>query len=171
MYNSICVNKKGNMPLSTHKHTHLYVVFWFFFWKVIQYPENSVSLWRKSQIGIDGKMEKRVLIFTAYFYVLFDLLCQFSSVTQSSLTVCDPKDCNIPGFPVHHQLLELAQTHIYWVSNAIQPFHPLLFFSPPALNHSHNQGLFQWVSSSHQVARVLELQLQSFQWIFKADFL
>ena len=72
-----------------------------------------------------------------------------------------------PGFPVHHQLPELAQTHVHWVSDAIQPSHPLLSPSPPAFNLSHHQGLFQWVSSLHQVAKVLELQLQhqSFQWI------
>ena len=67
-------------------------------------------------------------------------------------------DCSTPGFPVHHQLSELAQTH--WVGDAIQPFHPLLSLSLPALNLSQHQGLFQWVSSSHQVVKVLEFQLQ-----------
>ena len=82
-------------------------------------------------------------------------------------------DSSMPGFPVHHQLPELAQTHIHWVSDAIQPSHPLLSSSPPAFNLSQHQGLSQWVSSSHQVAKVLEfhLQHQSFQWIFKIDFL
>ena len=82
-------------------------------------------------------------------------------------------DCNTPGFPVHHQLLELAQTHVHWVGDAIQPSHPLASPSPPAFNLSQHQGLFQWVSSSHQVANVLELQLQhqSFQWIFRTNFL
>ena len=77
------------------------------------------------------------------------------------------------GFPVHHQLLELAQTHIHWVSDAIQPSHPLLSPSLPAFNLSQHQGPLQWVSSSHQVAKVLEFQLQhqSFQWIFRTDFL
>ena len=72
-----------------------------------------------------------------------------------------------------HQLLELAQTHVHWVGDAIQPSHPLSSPSPPAFNLSQNQGLFQWVSSSHQVAKVLEFQLQhqSFQWIFRVDFL
>ena len=81
-------------------------------------------------------------------------------------------DCSIPGFPVHHQLPELAQTHVHWVGDAIQPSHPLLSPSPPAFSLSQHQGLFQWVSSSHQVAKVLELQLQhqSFQWIFRTDF-
>ena len=69
-------------------------------------------------------------------------------------------DCSMPGFPVHHQLAELAQTHVCWVSDASQPSHPLLSPSPPAFNLSQHQGLFQWVSSSHQVAKVLEFQLQ-----------
>ena len=74
-------------------------------------------------------------------------------------------DCSTPGFPVHHQFLELVQTHVHQVDDAIQPSHPLLPPSPPAFNLSQHQGLFQWVSSSHQVAKVLELQLQhqSFQ--------
>ena len=69
-------------------------------------------------------------------------------------------DCSTPGFPIHHQLLELAQTHIHWVGDSIQPTHPLLSPSPPAFNLSQHQHLFQWVSSSHQVAKVSELQLQ-----------
>ena len=98
---------------------------------------------------------------------------QFSTITQSCLTLCDPVDCSTPGFPVHHQLPELTQTHVHWVGDAIQPSHPLSSPSPPAFNLPQNQGLFQWVSSSHQVAKVLELQLQhqSFQWIFRTDFL
>ena len=82
-------------------------------------------------------------------------------------------DCSSPGFPVHHQSLELIQTHVHWVSDAIQRSHPLLSPSIHAVNLSHHQGLFQWVSSSHQVAKVLEFQLphQSFQWIFRTNFL
>ena len=99
-----------------------------------------------------------------------DCCCSFS---QSCLTLCEPMDCSMPGFPVFHYLLEFAQTHVHWVSDAIQPSHPLSSPSPPALNLSQHQGLFQWVSSSHQVAKVLEFQLQhqSFQWIFRTDFL
>ena len=97
---------------------------------------------------------------------------QFSSVAQLSLTLCDPMDCSTPGFPVHHHLPELAQTHVQQVGDTIQPSHPLLFPSS-VFNLSQHQGLFQWVSSSHQVAEVLELQLQhqSFQWIFRTDVL
>ena len=77
-------------------------------------------------------------------------------------------NCSMPGVPVHHQIPEFTQTHVRWVGGAIQPSHPLLFPSPPALNLSQHQGLFKWVSSSHQVAKVLEFQLQhqSFQWIY-----
>ena len=79
-------------------------------------------------------------------------LCLFSSVAQSCLTVCDPMDCSMPGFPVHHQLPELVQTYAYQVGDTIQPSHPLLSPSLPAFNLSQHQGLFKWVSSSHQVA-------------------
>ena len=98
---------------------------------------------------------------------------QFSSVSQSCLTLCDPMNCSMPGFPVHHQLLELAQIHVHRVGDAIQPSHPLSSPSPPTFHLSQHQGLFQWVSSLHQVAKVLEFQLQhqSFQWIFRIDFL
>ena len=82
-------------------------------------------------------------------------------------------DFSMPGFPVHHQLPELTQIHVHRVGDAIQPSHPLLSLSPPAFNLSQHQGLFKLVSSSHQVAKVLELQLQhqSFQRIFMTDFL
>ena len=80
---------------------------------------------------------------------------QFSSVTQSCPTLCDPMNCSMPGLPVHHQLLESTQTNVHWVGDAIQPSHPLLSPSSPALNLSQHQGLFKWVSSSHQVAKVL----------------
>ena len=84
-----------------------------------------------------------------------------------------PTDCSTPGFPIHHQLHELAQNHVNRVGDAIQPSHPLLSPSPLAFNLSQHQGLFQWVSSSYQIAKILELQLQyqSFQWIFRTDFL
>ena len=83
-----------------------------------------------------------------------------SSITQSGPTLCDPKDCSTPGFLIHHQLPELAQIHVHQVGDAIQSSHPLSAPSPPAFNLSQHYSLFQWVSSSHQVARVLELQFQ-----------
>ena len=98
---------------------------------------------------------------------------QFSSVAHLCLTLCDPMNRSTPGFPVHHQLPELTHTHVHWVDDAIQPSHPLSSTSPPALNLSQHRGLFKWVSSSHQVVKVLEfhLQHQSFHWIFRTDFL
>ena len=106
-----------------------------------------------------------------WFLAGFNSIC--CSVTKLCLTLCDPMDCSTPGFPVLHYLLEFTQTHVPGVSNAIQPSHPLSSPSPPALNLSQHQGLFQWVSSSNQVAKVLELQLQCqpFQWILRVDFL
>ena len=98
---------------------------------------------------------------------------QCSSVTQSCPTLWDPMVCSTPGFPVHHQLPEFTQTHIRWVNDAIHPSHPLSSPSPPTFNLSQHQDLFKWISSSQQVAKVLEFQLQhqSFQWIFRTDFL
>ena len=96
---------------------------------------------------------------------------QFSSVHELCLTLCHRMDCSTPALPVHHQLPEVTKTHVHWVGDAIQPSHPLSLSSPPAFNLSQHQGLFQWVSSSYQVAIVLELQHQSFQWIFRTDFL
>ena len=92
---------------------------------------------------------------------------QCSSVTQLCPNLCNPMD-STPGFLVHHHLLELAQTHVHWVGDSILPSHSLSSPSPPAFNLSQHQGLFQWVSYLHQVAKVLELQLQhqSFQWTF-----
>ena len=94
---------------------------------------------------------------------------QFSSLVQSCLTLCNPIDCSTPGFPVHHLLPGLTQTHVHWVCDTIQTSHPLSSPSPPAFNFSQHQGLFKWVSSSHQVAKVLgfQLQHQSLQWIFR----
>ena len=103
------------------------------------------------------------------------VLCsvQFSSVTQSCPTLCDPMNHSTPGLPVHHQLPEFTQTHVHWVSDAIQPSHPLSSPSPPALSLSQHQGLFKWVSYLHQVAKVLEFQLQyqSFWWTPRTDLL
>ena len=98
------------------------------------------------------------------------ILIQFTSITQSCPTLCDPMDCSTSDFPLHHQLPEPTQTHVHWNRDAIQPSHPLLSPSPPVFNLSQHQGLFQWVGSLHQLAIVVKLQLQhqSFQWI---DFL
>ena len=113
----------------------------------------------------DGKTSQKNTNCVSQLISAFQLL--------SHVWLCDPMDCCMPGSPVHHQLPELTQTPVHWVSDAIQPSHPLSSPSPPVFNLSQHQGLFKWVSSSHQVARVLEFQLQhqSFQWIFRTDFL
>ena len=80
-------------------------------------------------------------------------MIQYRSFTQSCLTLCDSMDRSMPGLHVHHQLLEFIQTHVHWVSDAIQPSHPLSSISPPAFSLAQHQGLFKWVSSLHQVAR------------------
>ena len=94
-----------------------------------------------------------------------------SSVAQSCLTLWDPMNHSTPGLPVYHQLPEFTQTHVHRVSDAIQPSHPLSSLSPPAPNSSQHQNLFQWVNSSHEVAKVLEFQHQSFQWTPRTDLL
>ena len=96
---------------------------------------------------------------------------QFSSVAQSCPTLCNPMNRSTPGLPVHHQFPEFTQTHAHWVDDAIQPSHSLASPSPPTPNPSQNQGLFQWLNSSHKVAKVLEFQLQhqSFQWTPRTD--
>ena len=102
------------------------------------------------------------------------LSVQFSSVRSfSHVRLCDPMNRSMLGLPVHHQLPEFTQTHVLWVSDAIQWSHPLSSPSPPAPNPSQHQGLFQWVTSSHQVAKGLEFQLQhqSFQWTPRTDLL
>ena len=120
--------------------------------------------WLSSSSSMEEKMENKTVLSSAQF--------QFSLVTQSCPTPCEPMDCSMPGFPVHHQLLETVQTHVHWVGDAIQPSQPLLSPSP-TFNLSEHQGLFQWISYLHQVAKVLEFQLQHqcFQWIFRTDFL
>ena len=90
------------------------------------------------------------------------------SVIKLCSTLCDPKDCSTPGFPGLHCLPEFTQTHVYWVTDTIEPSHSLAH-SSSAFNLSQNQSLFQWVSSLHQVAKVLEVQHQFFQWIFRVD--
>ena len=145
----------------------------------------SISPRRSTEIKGDGKLIRVFqtsdlsLLFTHSFsrssiywttnsrqVVLGTMDVQFSSVTQSCLTLCNPMNRSTPGLPVHHQLPESTQTHVHRVGDGIQPSHPLSSPFPLALNLSQHQGLFQWDNSSHQVAKVLEFQLQhqSFQW-------
>ena len=100
-------------------------------------------------------------------------LVQFSSVAQLCPILWDPMNCSTPGLPVHHKLPEFTQTHAHRVGDAIQPSHPLSSPSPPAPNPSQHQDIFKWVNSSHQVAKVLEFQIQhqSFQWTPRTDLL
>ena len=105
--------------------------------------------------------------------LIWHVSVQFSLVTQSSSTLCDPKECSTPGFPVLYHIPELAQTHVHQVCEAIQQSPPLVPPYLPAFNLSLHQGLFHWVSSSYQMAEVLKLQLQhqSSQWLFRTDLL
>ena len=118
-----------------------------------------------------SRWEILAVLFRFSFFLMYATRCCL--VAQSCLTLCDLMECGTPGFPVLHHLPELAQTHVYWVSDAIQSSHPLWSPSPPAFNLSQHQILFQWVGSLYQVAKVLELQLQhqSLQLIFRIDFL
>ena len=115
-------------------------------------PKNTQG-W--SPLGRSNQSILKVTVSTTIqSYILW---VQFSSVTQLCLTPCDPLDCSTPGLPVHHELLELAQTHVYWVGDAIQPSHPLLSPSPPAFNLSQHQGLFKWVSSYQRTGQSIEV--------------
>ena len=128
------------------------------FWNGIWSWVKSISTQKVKQIELVKSHE------TVY---LDDLIHNYicCSVTQSCPTLCNTMDCSTPGFPVLHHLLEFAQTPVRWVSDAIQPSYPLSSPFPPAFNYSQHQGIFKWVSSLHQVVKVLEFQLQyqSFQ--------
>ena len=153
-------------------------------WKIQQWPQD----WKRSVfipvpkkgnakdcsnyrtvvlISHASKVMLKILQARLQQYINWELTdVQFSSVAQLCPTLCDPMNRSTWGLPVHHQLPQSTQTHVHWVSGAIQSSYPLSFLSPPALNLSQHQGLFKWVSSLHQVAKVLEFQLQhqSFQW-------
>ena len=116
-------------------------------WYITQRAQPN-ALWQHRGVGwwwVGGRLQREF---------------HFSSVTQLCPTLCNPMHCSMPGFPVYHQLPELAQAHVHWVGDAIQPSHPLSSPSPPAFNLSQDQGLFKWVSSFHQVAKVLPMNIQ-----------
>ena len=124
--------------------------------------------WKQPRCPLADELIKKLWhIYTMEYSV------QFSLVTQLCPTLCNSMNHSMPGLPVHHQLPEFTQTHVHWVGDAIQSSHPLSSPFPPALNPSQHQGLFQWVNSSHEVAKVLEFQLQnqSFQWTLRTDLL
>ena len=123
-----------------------------------------MATWKAVTLGCYMREEQTAILFIqvmwgSYLFVADQPILDhtISSVTQSCLTLCDPMNCRTPGFPVHHQLPELVQILVLWVSDAIQP--SLLSPSPPALNLSQDQGLFKWINSSHMVAKVFEFQL------------
>ena len=115
-----------------------------------------------TEVSTDRWMDKQNVVYT--YNVLFSSVQLLSHVRP-----CNPMNCSTPGLPVFHYLLAPTQTHVHWVSDAIQPSHPLSSPSPPSLNLSQHQGVLKWVSSLHQVAKVLEFQLQHqpFQWILR----
>ena len=137
----------------------------------ILHPFISTSFYLYSLLPIQWKfwLSRALALLTSTATYSF----QFSSVTQSYPNFCDPMNRRTPGLPIHHQLPEITQTHVHQVSDAIQLSHSLSSPSPPAPNPSQPQGLFQLVNSSHEVAKVLEFQLQhqSFQWIPRTDLL
>ena len=143
-------------------------------WIKLRLPWN---MWKLMVCGVllewNFKTFPTFCFFMDWFKVILWSVSQFSSVIQSYPTLCDPMNRSMPGLHVHHQLPEFTQTHVHQVSDAIQPSRPLSFPSPPAPNPSQHQGLFQWVSFLHQVAKVLEFQLQhqSFQWTPRTDLL
>ena len=142
-------------------------------WKVHTWDENLMNRWivceNLSQTSASKKKKKNHLFCLSqdfkpsvseknscmhlWFHPGLLSSVQFSSVVRSCPTLCDPLDCSTPGFPVHHQVLELTQTHVHRVRDAIQSSHPLLSASLPAFNTSQHQGLFKWVNTSHQVAK------------------
>ena len=106
-------------------------------------------------------------------YHMIPLICYCCSVTKSCPAICNPMDCSTPGFPVLHYLLELAQIRVHWIGEAIQPSHPLSPPSSSTLNLPQHQGLFKWVGTLHQMAKVSDLQHQHqyFQSIYRVDIL
>ena len=157
-------------------------------WKILrwQYQTTWPASWetctqvRKQDLELDveqwtgckmGKEYVKAVYCRPVYLTSMESSVQFSSVTQSCPTLCNPMNHSTPVLPIHHQLSESTQTHVNWIGDAIQAFHSLSSPSPPALDLS--QGLSKWVSSSHQVAKVLEFQLQhqSFQWTPRTDLL
>ena len=137
----------------------------------VAYPFSSGSSWPRNRTGVSciaGRFFTNWAIREAYQFSQ-----SVSSATQLCSAICDLMNHSVPGLPVHHQLPGSTQIHVHRVSDVIQPSHPLSFPSPPAPNPSQHQGLFQWVNSLHEVAKVLEFQLQhqSFQWTPRTDFL
>ena len=122
---------------------------------------NPDSMLKSRDITLPAKVRLvKALVFPVVMYGCDQIKCdQIRSIAQSCPALCNPMNRSTPGLSVHHQLPEFTQTHIHWVSGAIQPSHPLSSPSPPAPNPSQHHSLFQWVNSLHEVAKVLEFQL------------
>ena len=138
-------------------------------WKTQQWPQDG-----KRSVFIPIPKKGNAKVCSNYCTIaLISYTSNLSSVIPSCSTLCEPMDCSTPGFLVHYQILRFTQTHVHRVGDAIQLSHPLLSPSLPAFSLSQHQSLFKWDSSLHQVDKLLELQLQhqSFQWIFRTDFL
>ena len=154
--------QETSRPIIPSHHSWKPCLSFFSYWSIVDL-KYCISLGVKQR-------DSGIHIFVC-LYILFWIPCHytlFSSVVSDSLP-----SHGLPGFPVHHQLPEFTQTHVHQVGDAVQPSHPLSSPSPPSFSLSQHQGLFKRVSSSHQLANVLEFQLQHqlFQWIFTADFL
>ena len=130
--------------------------------------QTYIHMYPSPQIPLPSRLPHNT---EAYILIEDITACCCCSVTQSCPTLCNPMDCSKADLPVHHQLPEFTQTHVHWVGDDMQPSHPLLSPSPPTFNLSQHRGLFQWVSSSHQVAKLLEFQHHSFQRTPRADLL
>ena len=130
------------------------------------------AMWEMAEKSNTQQQARSVSYLTSFTWRNITLMSA-NSVAQSGPTLCNPVNHSTPGLPVHHQLPEFTETHAHQVGDAIQPPHPLSSPSPPAPNPSQHQGLFQWVNSPHEVAKVLEFQLQhqSFQWTPRTDLL
>ena len=137
---------------------------------VDQHPDNTTDVYNGLNCVSQAPAPQNVILLGNKVIGIIILCC---SVTQLFLTLCNSIYCSTPGLPILYYAPGFAQTQIHWVSDAIQPSHSLLPSSPPALNHSQHQGLFQWLNSLHQVTKVLKLQLQHqfSPWIFIVDFL
>ena len=169
------VNENTNLKRYMHPHGHCSLFTIAKIWKQFKCPlmdkqikKSCTHTWVTPSDPMDcslpgssvhGICQARVLEWVAIAFSTMAYSVQFSLVAQSCLTLCDPMNRSTPGLPVHHQLPEFTQTHVHRVSDAIQPSHPLSSPSPPAPNPSQHQSLFQWVNSSHEVAKVLEFQL------------